>query len=551
MSKRKSPTSSAGRSRGSGARRQASQADDGGAYFFDESTADSACRFIEQRCIFWQGEFAGQPFILQPWQRDEVIRPLFGWKVRDATVPRENWPRRYRWVYLEVGKTNGKSPLGAAIALLLAFWDCSAGAEVYSVAADKDQASIVYSDVENFIRQSPELNSRALVYPGMRRVRVPETQTIYRVLTSDSNTKHGIRPLGVIFDEFHTQKNRRLYSTLERAIRKIRESVFLMMTTAGEYDPEALWWTEHEYALAVRRFMRGDDDGIRNDRYLPVVYCCDPEDDMADPECLKKANPNHGVTVHLHELLEDWSTALEKGPAAQAEFKQFHGNIAGESQKCPFSMENWRECQAAEQRFEGPAYIGIDCSSKLDLTACALWFPQTRAVLVQSFMPGDNIAKRVREDAFDYATHVRDGWIIATDGNIVDQRELCRVVLEWASLYEVVEVGYDPRFVTDLPFDLQEKGLEVIEIRQGYNLSGAIESLIAMVDAKVFCPGPNPVMRWAAQNTAVVRGQENQYRVTKKAKRKRFDPITATLNAISRSVAHREEADDLMFWSLG
>lgn len=545
MAKRKSLTGSAGRSNGGGgARQSAAQADKGGAYFFDEATADSACRFIENRCTFWQGDFVGQPFLLQAWQRDEVIRPLFGWKIRDSTVPRVDWPRRYRWVYVEVAKTNGKTPLGAAIAMILAFWDCQAGAEIYSAAADRDQASIVYSDAEAFVRQSPELSRRARIYPGARKITIPDTRSIYKVLTSDAHTKHGLRPLGVIFDELHTQRDRRLYATLERAIRKMRQSMFVMFTTAGEYDPDALWWTEHEYALGVK------NGEIRDDKYLPVIYACDPEDDMGDPEMLKKANPSHGVIVDLADLVDDWNTALVKSPAAQAEFKQFHGNIAGESVECPFSMENWRECSELEQKFEGPAYVGVDCSAKLDLTACALWFPETRAVIVQSFMPAENLQKRKREDAFDYPTHVKDGWIIATEGNMVDQRRLRDQILEWNKEYDIKEVGYDARFVTDLPFWLEEDCLEVVEVRQGYNLSGSIEALLGMVEAKELRPGPNPVMRWAAQNTRLKRGEENQYRVTKKAQRKRFDPITALLDAISRSIAHREESD-VSFWGMG
>ena len=55
------------------------------------------------------GEWAGEPFALQPWQQF-VVGSLYGWK-------RKNGLRRFRTAYVEVARKNGKSVLLAGTAL--------------------------------------------------------------------------------------------------------------------------------------------------------------------------------------------------------------------------------------------------------------------------------------------------------------------------------------------------------------------------------------------------------------------------------------------------
>lgn len=72
------------------------------------------------------GEWAGQPFVLQPWQQF-VVGSVFGWKRADGL-------RRFRTAYVEVARKNGKSALLAGIALYALIADGEAGAHVYAAA---------------------------------------------------------------------------------------------------------------------------------------------------------------------------------------------------------------------------------------------------------------------------------------------------------------------------------------------------------------------------------------------------------------------------------
>ena len=112
---------------------------------YDEEKADRAIRFV-RLLKHTKGKWAGKSFNLLPWQENEIMRPLFG------TVD-ENGYRLYRKCYVEIPKKNGKSELAAAIALYLLVADNDYGAEIYSAACDREQASIVFNIAASMVDQ--------------------------------------------------------------------------------------------------------------------------------------------------------------------------------------------------------------------------------------------------------------------------------------------------------------------------------------------------------------------------------------------------------------
>ena len=121
-------------------------------YYFDEATADRAVQFIETHLTHTKGELAKTPFILQEYQKEEIIRPLFGWKCADGS-------RKYRTSFIFLPRKNGKSTLAAAIILTLLYLDKEFGAEYYSAANDREQAKIVFSVCSDMIKNNPKLGN--------------------------------------------------------------------------------------------------------------------------------------------------------------------------------------------------------------------------------------------------------------------------------------------------------------------------------------------------------------------------------------------------------
>ncbi|GAA4440218.1 hypothetical protein GCM10023155_44770 [Bremerella cremea] len=178
--------------------------------WFDEEAAQRVREFFLRFLKHSKGQWAGKPFELLEWQWTDVVAPLFGWKRADGT-------RRFRRGYIEVPKKNGKSTLFAGLSLYLLTCDGEPGAEIYSAASDRDQASIVFNEAANMVDYSPHLASRLKVVRSTKRIVDHRSRSIYRALSAEVPTKEGLNAHAVLMDELHAQKSRELWDTLRYA----------------------------------------------------------------------------------------------------------------------------------------------------------------------------------------------------------------------------------------------------------------------------------------------------------------------------------------------
>jgi phage terminase large subunit-like protein len=126
-------------------------------YYFDEEASHKAISFIETFCSHTKGELTGKPLLLEEWQK-EIVGNIFGWKNKKTGL------RKYRTVFIEVPRKNGKTTLASSIALYMLFADSERGAEIYACAGDRNQAGIVFEIAKGMILQNPELNKRGKVF---------------------------------------------------------------------------------------------------------------------------------------------------------------------------------------------------------------------------------------------------------------------------------------------------------------------------------------------------------------------------------------------------
>ncbi len=512
-------------------------------YWFDEEAADRAVKFFPEFLKHTKGEHAGQPFELLPWQRDDVIRPLFGWKRSDGT-------RKYRRAYIEVPRKNGKSQLAAGVGLMLTFVDQEAGAEVYSAAADREQATIVHEAGRSMVEESSELSSRARVL--RRSIVVESTRSSYKVLSADVKTKHGLNAHGIIFDELHTQPNRELWDVLTTSTGARRQPVTFAITTAG-YDKNSICWEIHDYAVKVL-------EGVIDDpAFLPVIYSAPDDADWSDPAMWELANPSIDVTIS-REYLEAESNRAKETPGYVNTFRRLHLNQWTESVSRWLNIEAWNECGEPVDPAELEGQVcwgGLDLSTTLDLSAFVLVFPrentnptvveaiaesagdeptQGYTVLAYFWVPEENIEQRVRRDRVPYDVWVRDGWITATEGNVIDYDFIEEKIKELAEMYNIQEIGFDPYNATSLVNHLMDEGLPMIVVRQGFlSLSAPAKELARLVVSRNLYHGANPVLRWCAANVVIETDAAENIKPTKKKSTERIDGIAALVNALSRA----------------
>src|SRR4030095_7777945 len=192
--------------------------------YFEASSGELVCDFIEQFCRHSKGRYAGERFVLLPWQREFLMR-LFSWKMPDGR-------RRYRSAYLEVAKKNGKTTLLAALSLALLLIDGEGGPEVHIFAADRDQASLVFDESRKMLPASPAM-ARRLEVVNSRKVILSSDGKI-QANASDVDGADGLNASHIIMDELHRQKDHRLCRVLEYAGIARDQFLRIDITTAGE-----------------------------------------------------------------------------------------------------------------------------------------------------------------------------------------------------------------------------------------------------------------------------------------------------------------------------
>ena len=533
--------------------------DAGGRYWFDEEAADRACDFFPTYLRHVKGEFAGKPFELLPWQRDLIVRPLFGWK-------REDGSRRFRKAFLEVGKKNGKSGLASGVGLLLAFADEELGAEVYAAAADRDQARIVFGDAAVMARENPRFLRDAGLTVLRNAIVQNATNSTFKAVSSEVGTKHGFNVHGLIFDEFHTQRTRDLYDTLYKGTSARRQPLIFIITTAGD-DRESICYEEYEYAKKVR------DGVIEDEQYLPVIFETEPDADWTDEATWHASNPSLGVTKSL-EYMQAECAAAQAEPRKRNSFLRLELNIWTESRTVWIAPETWETCRREEPATDLAKLqccAGLDLSASADLTALVLAFRrrdearpvetldvetkegaappvQHRLVLDYEvelvpffFLPRDVLRERVRQDRVPYDVWAREGWLRVTEGSVVDYAEVYRVILEeirprFAGL---AQVGYDPWNATHLASSLVAAGVQMVEVRQGYaSLSGPSKLFETLVRSGRLRHDANPVMRWCVANCEVASDPAGNIKPVKPGGHaqgtRRIDGVVAAVMALSR-----------------
>lgn len=503
-------------------------------YWFDEEAADRVCHFFERCITHTTGELAGKPFYLIDWQRD-LLRKLFGWKRPDGT-------RRYHVLFLMIPRKNGKSTLAAGIALYLLLGDREPGAQVYSCAADREQARIVFKEAASMLRASPHLLPLCKNSIFTDHIRSLSLNATYRTLSSDAGTKHGLNPSGIIFDELHTQTSRDLYDTMHTAVGARRQPLEIYITTAGNRR-HSICYDLYDYACKVR------DGRVNDDKFLPVIYESLPEDDWTDPAVWAKANPNLGVSIKK-DYIRDECAKAQVTPGYQNTFRQLHLNQWVEQETRWLDVKRWDEGGGSLHWNEFPEFLrgrrcfgGLDLSTTTDITANVLMFPPENDdepwyILPKFYIPKENMKKRSQRDRLPFEEWVAMGAINATEGNMIDYRFVKNDILAMAEKYNVVEIAYDAWNSSQIVIELADEGLNMVQFRQGYgSLSAPSKLFEGLIAERKIAHGGHPILRSMVCNVARKSDPAGNIKPDKEKSRDRIDGIVAAIMGLGRATS--------------
>lgn len=485
---------------------------------FDERAAKLALDFFPECLRHVKGGRAGAAFELEPWEAG-IIANLFGWKRPDGS-------RRFREAFIYIARKNGKTAIAAGLVLLALFCDAEPGAEIYSAAADREQASLVFEQARGMVMQEPELQSRATVYT--KSIVLNDLSASYKAISADAHTKHGYNVHFAVIDELHAQPNSDLVDVLVTATGSRRQPMIVFITTA-DYHRDSICNTKYAEACRVR------DGAIDDPSFLPVIFEALPEDDWTKPSTWRKANPNMGVSVSEEYLAHECKRAMET-PTYENTFKRLHLNLRTEQDVRWIPFERWQACACPlddSDLLGQPCYAGVDLASTRDLSALVLYFPHVNYAMPFFWVPGENAEAREKRDRVPYQTWARAGHMTLTEGNVSDYGVIRAALRDLKSRYDIRELAFDRWGATQLMLELQGDGLSVEPCGQGFATMSApakeLEKLI--VSGKLRHPD-NPVMNWCASNVAVEMDSAGNIKPSKKKSHERIDGIVALTMAI-------------------
>lgn len=486
---------------------------------FDTEKARKAVEFFPAYLRHSVGRFAGQRFRLEPWQQP-IVEKVFGQLGDDGH-------RQYRIVFVEIPRKNGKSTIGAGLALRLLCADGEPGAQVYSAAADREQAGIVYREAASMVRASPLLASRLRVIDSRKNISYPQTNSFYRVVSSDAGRQHGLNPHGVIFDEIHTQRDHNLWVAMTSGFGARLQPIVIAITTAGVPDDSPLWWDMHEKARQIREGV------IVDPGFLGIRFGADAGDDYEDPAVWRKANPGLGSIIHEEGFKKDFIEARTQ-PRLWNDWLRYRLNVPTQQYDRWLDMFQWPrlEDRYSESDLSGQECVmGLDLSSRVDLTALALLFKQPDGSvrsLYRFWLPEENIRQDLRP-------WVSNGYIKTTPGASIDYEFVRAEINALAKQYKVRCINYDTWRADLLRGQLESDGFECNEIRFGIRSMDrpSRDFETAWADGKYRHNG-NPVMRWMC-DCATIRSDANgnimPVKPDRKKSTKNIDGVAATIMA--------------------
>lgn len=499
---------------------------DGKRFIYDADAGDRICWFIEH-LTHVKGELAGQEIKLEPWQVF-ILHTTFSWKTTEGI-------RRFRRVYIEVPRGNGKSSLSSGVALFCLCGDREPGAEVYSFATTRDQAKIVFGDAKEMARQNPKLKRAFDLQVLATSLYVPKTNSYFQAKSAEGSTLDGLNTHLAVIDELHAHKTRAVYDVVETSLGKRRNSLMWVITTAG-FDTAGICYEVRSF---VKQILNKE---AQDESQFGIIYGLDEGDDWTSEEALQKANPNWGVSVRPEIITSLQAKAIAR-PSAANNFKTKHLDVWCSAASSWMDMPAWNLCRRsiALSDFEGfDCYMGLDLGAKNDLTAKVLVFPVEENGRLNYYVFGTYYAPRaalLKSGNSQYDGWETLGYLKVTEGAVTDFNQIEADILEDCSRFRVKSVAYDPWQATQLATRLSDNDVPMVEYRNTVqNMSDPMKWLEALVQDKRLIHEGDPALTWMMGNVVAKRDFKDNVFPRKEVYENKIDGAVALIMALGLCV---------------
>jgi phage terminase large subunit-like protein len=512
-------------------------------YEFFSEYVEHVIRFV-QILKHTKGADAGKPLILEPFQI-MLLCAIYGFRSK-----KDHSKRMTTDVIVFIPRKAGKSTFTAGISLYeLQFGE--AGAEVFTLATNREQASIVFDAargmIENMPREAQSWFNASKYHIG----KANDSQTIFKALSRDNKkTGDGKNASCAIVDEAAQIIDRNSIEVIHSGMVARKNPLRIYITTAS-FTKETKFYEDMQM---VESMLRGESKD--NPHWFGLLYGLDPQDDWRDPSTWHKANPMHGISVYQEAIAERCEQAKLK-PASLNEFLCKTLNVYVSANSAWIDRQYWDDSVGEKPTDEPTAvFIGFDLAATRDLNAvCTLsrYEDESYYAEFKFFLPEDglNIVPTHYRGIFDQA--IKSGLLHITQGNVMDDREISDYIKAQAELYNIKEVGYDAYNAASLIARLHDSSIPVKKVGQGMAvLSNPSKHTEKLIMSHSIRHNGNQFLGWQLSNCEVYEDVNGNIKVRKNEadKSAKVDGIVALIIAMHCSLDHPNISTSFGFRSL-
>jgi phage terminase large subunit-like protein len=516
-------------------------------YVFDPELAARGCSFKEMLPHVrgkWMRPAPGKSnrIRLEPWQVFKNAS-IWGWVYKKTRL------RRFRKAYISVARKNAKTTDAAGDALYLLTADDEPSPEVYCAANSLDQAMEVFKPARTMVDQLPDLRRAFHLDVNKQSIGRLDDGGRFRPLTGIP--RDGSSPSGCILDEYHEAETSDQYDSNDNGMMAREQPLLEVITTAGTFIGGPCFNLE----LDAKQIL---EKRIENENFFVLIYTIDQGDDWRDIECLKKANPNYGVSV-IPEIFESALREAIQQPAKQPEFITKNANVWRNSGVQWIPPEAWQACTDPTlkiENFKGErCFEGADLAAKVDLASrCRVFAKEIEGrrhyyLFWRHYVPEDRVIDGAHSH---YQRWVQQGQMVAHPGPEIQLELIQREIESELAAYPRACIAFDPWNALQMQQLLKVQLSEevVIDLPQTTQyLSPAMKEVeAAALSGRLHHDGDQPAA-WAV-SCIVVQEDHNGNVFPRKEKngRGKIDPVSAMLNAMNRAMVGQSSSGPIEVW---
>jgi len=501
--------------------------------------AEAVIEFIESLKLS-TGAAVGKPFLLRDWQK-AIIYDLIG--VPDIFDP---YKRAARTAVITMARKNGKTEFAAALCLAFLCGPLAdVSQQIYSAAADRYQAALIFRAMESMILQDEELTAVLRIVSSTKHIFHDDSNSFYAALSSDAKTKHGFNPVFFIYDELAQAPNRVLYDVLSTATGAQAEPLALVISTQSA-DDHSIMSELVDYGLKVNA---GDID---DPTFRLFYFAVEENEDPWDEKLWYKANPGLDDFRSLEEMRQ-FALRAKRVPSMEATFRNLYLNQRIDATVHFLTPTVWRANRGEltpEQLYDSllglMCYGGLDLSQKNDLTALVLVFPlgdDYYATLPYFWTPRDTMLDREDKDKVPYSVWEQQGYLIAKPGKTIDYGWVAQQYGELSKDFDIQAVAFDRWRIDDFKREADNLGIDInlVPHGQGFkDMNPAVEVLEDVVSEYKLQHAGHPVLTWNVSNTVVEMSPAGDRKFAKNKSTGRIDGTVALGMALRVAVTEGE-----------